>query len=56
MSTCRTSEIYFWIVLALCAGALLGGVLVWSIVDPPAPNCDYQATAGNWQPACVPGR
>lgn len=58
MSTSRRSEleIVFWIVVALCAGALLGGAIVWAASEPLPPDCSYQRTAGNWQAACVPDR
>jgi len=46
------------VVAALCVGVLLclGGLLAWALVDPLAPDCDFQRTAGNWQPECVQGR
>lgn len=46
-------EFLLWLLIALCAGALLGGAIMWAAMEPLPPDCAYQRTAGNWQPGCV---
>lgn len=45
-------EIVLWLVIALLVGMCLGAAIMLAAVEKQ-PDCSFQHTAGNWQPACA---
>jgi hypothetical protein len=46
-------EFALWLLIALLAGMLLGAAIMFAATEPIPPDCTYQRTPGNWQPACA---